>query len=183
MTTHGHAFRFHTENETAQMIAAFQNESSVDVRVITNHPDITELIHENMSLQPSSQEDIILWIEELYRDSRGFEIGTFDAFILGVEKEQAAGWRDLALGYVSDVIALVHSFIVKVPTRIAPTRRMSDGIKSLLLKEMTGIYRRAVEHTEFLLSVELDGTPATFNHYFNDNLKKRYVHCRTVDYV
>jgi hypothetical protein len=176
MATHGHAFDFHTENLTAIMIAAFKDDDSIDVRMVADPPDIAELTHKNVLVPPPSHEDIIQWIEELYRESRGFELGTFDASILSVTlKEQAAGWRDLALGYISDVIALVHGFVVDVLRRIAPTRRMSDGIKSLLLENLTEMYRRALEHTNFLLSVELDGTPATYNHYFNDNLQKRYV--------
>jgi hypothetical protein len=36
-------------------------------------------------------------------------------------------------------------------------------------------YTKALSHTEFLLDVELSGVPMTLNHYFNENLEKRYV--------
>ncbi|KAF2806327.1 vacuolar sorting protein VPS1, dynamin [Mytilinidion resinicola] len=178
IATHGHALRFQSEIasltdrlSTLGMDSAY---SPLDVRTVKDHPDIEDLIHVNTSVPPPSDDDILEWIDKLYRDSRGFELGTFDANILGVTlKEQAANWRDLALGYVSDVIALVHGFVVDVIQRIAPSRRVSEGIKSLLLDDLTEMYRRAVNHTELLLEIELDGTPATYNHYFNDNLQKR----------
>jgi hypothetical protein len=183
MATHGHAFRFHTEDGISKIVAESKNESPLNARMMMDHPDITDLTYGNVPVLPPSHEDIIQWIKGLYRESRGFEIGTFDASILGVTlKKQAVNWRDLALGYVTDVIALVHGFVVDVLRRIAPTRRMSDGIKSLLLEDLTGMYRRAVEHTQFLLSIELDGTLATYNHYFNDNLQKRYVYYDSIEH-
>ncbi|EAT83041.2 hypothetical protein SNOG_09776 [Parastagonospora nodorum SN15] len=153
-----------------------QDPEEVGVRTIKDHPDIEDLTYVNISVSAPSGADIIDWIHELYRDSRGFELGTFDATILGVIlKDQAANWGRLAHGYISDMIALVHNFIVEVLQQIAPSRRVSDGIKSLLLDDLTKMYRDAIDHTQFLLDIELNGTPATYNHYFNENLQKRYV--------
>jgi hypothetical protein len=143
---------------------------------VRDHPDIEDLTLESGTVRAPSDNDVIEWIDSLYHGSRGFELGTFDATILGVTlKEQAANWSDLALGYISDIVALVHGFVVEVLQQIAPSRRVSEGIKSLLLDDLTDMYRRAIDHTQFLLDIELDGTPATYNHYFNENLQKRYV--------
>ena len=40
---------------------------------------------------------------------------------------------------------------------------------------MTLRYQIAINHVEFLLKVERQGTPLTVNHYFVDNLEQRYV--------
>jgi hypothetical protein len=179
--SHGHVYQFQPENTSIQSGISrltMQDPAEVGVRTIKDHPDIEDLTYVNTSVPAPSSADIIDWIHELYRDSRGFELGTFDATILGVIlKDQAANWGCLAHGYVSDMIALVHNFIVEVLQQIAPSRRVSDGIKSLLLDDLTKMYRDAIDHTQFLLDIELNGTPATCNHYFNENLQKRYVTC------
>jgi hypothetical protein len=90
-------------------------------------------------------------------------------------KDEAANWGYLAHGFISDIIALMHNFIVKVLQQIAPSRRVSDGIKSLLLDNLNKMYQDAIDHTQFLLNIKLNGTPATYNHYFNKNLQKQYV--------
>jgi hypothetical protein len=177
--SHGHMYQFQPENTSVQSsisMLTIHGPEEVGVRMIEDHPDIEDLTYENTSVSAPSGEDIIDWIHGLYRDSRGFELGTFDATILGVIlKDQAANWGRLAHGYISDMIALVHNFIVQVLQQIAPSRRVSDGIKSLLLDDLTKMYRDAIDHTQFLLDIELNGTPATYNRYFNENLQKRYV--------
>jgi hypothetical protein len=179
LDSHGHLYQFEAESTSIQSgIARLTMDvvADVAVRMVKDHPDIEDLTHENALVTTPSGDDIVDWIDRLYRDSRGFELSTFDATILGVIlKEQAANWSHFAHGYISDMIALVHNFIVEVLQEIAPSRRVSDGIKSLLLDDLTRMYRDAIEHTQFLLDIELHGTPATYNHYFNKNLQQRYV--------
>ncbi|KAH8695836.1 hypothetical protein GQ44DRAFT_694830 [Phaeosphaeriaceae sp. PMI808] len=108
------------------------------------------------------------------RLSRGFELGTFDTGLLLVSlKTQAEKWHDFALGYISDVITFVHHFIVKVLHRVSPSDRVRNGIIGLLTTSLEKKYRKAMDHTRFLLDVELNGTTATHNHYFNEVLQKR----------
>lgn len=174
LDSHGHVYQFQPDSTSVQ--SGILGLIDVEARTVKDHPDIEDLTHENARVPTPSDDDIIDWIDELYRGSRGFELGTFDATILGVIlKEQAANWGYLAHGYISDMIALVHNFIVEVLQQVAPSRRVSDGIRSLLLDDLTKMYRDAINHTQFLLDIELRGTPATYNHYFNENLQKRYV--------
>ncbi|KAK7177566.1 interferon-induced GTP-binding protein Mx1 [Paraphaeosphaeria sporulosa] len=179
VASHGHVYQFQPESTSIQSGLAkltMNGSADVGVRSVRDHPDIEDLTHENTSVPAPSNDDIIDWINDIYHDSRGFELGTFDATILAVTlKAQAANWSDIAHGYISDMIALVHSFIIEVLQQIAPSRRVSDGIKSLLLDDLSRMYRGAIDHTQFLLDIELDGTPATYNSNFNENLQKRYV--------
>ncbi|KAL5402255.1 hypothetical protein PMIN04_013017 [Paraphaeosphaeria minitans] len=176
VASHGHVYQFQPESTSIQSGLAkltMNGSADVGVRSVRDHPDIEDLTHENTSVPAPSNDDIIDWINEIYHDSRGFELGTFDATILAVTlKAQAANWSDIAHGYISDMIALVHSFIIEVQQQIAPSRRVSDGIKSLLLDDLYRMYRGAIDHTQFLLDIELDGTPATYNSNFNENLQK-----------
>lgn len=179
--THGHVFQFQPKEDcTTNRIASLtiSGEKQIAVRTVGDHPDIEDLTHDSVLVSGPCEENILDWIDELHRNSRGFELGTFDAHILGVTlKQQAANWEDIALGYISDIIALVHHFIVDVLKRVAPSRRVSEGIKSMLLDELTNMYRKAIDHTKFLLGIELSGTPATYNSLFHESLNQGYVKC------
>jgi len=86
---------------------------------------------------------------------------------------QAKKWKDLALGYVSDVISLVQSFVVKLLEYLLPEHpRIRDGLHSLLIDDLRGRYKDTLNHAKFLLDVELGGIPATYNHHFNETLEK-----------
>jgi hypothetical protein len=93
-------------------------------------------------------------------------------------KRQSVKWRELALGYISDIITMVHAFVKDLLQHITPNENVRMGIESLLMDELTKKYQNAMSHVNFLLDVELEGTPATHNHYFNDTLEKWYVNPR-----
>ncbi|KAH7392399.1 dynamin GTPase [Phaeosphaeria sp. MPI-PUGE-AT-0046c] len=145
---------------------------TVVVRSTEDHPDIQDLVHEDRTLPGTSDQYILTWLKDEYRSSRGFELGTFDASLLAmVMKEQATKWCDLALGYVSDIISLVHFFILGILEHIAPSTRVLEGVKSRIADDIARMYEVAMARTRSLLSIELDGTPATYNHYFNETLE------------
>lgn len=87
-------------------------------------------------------------------------------------KRQSVKWKSLALGYISDIMTIVHTFVVDLLRVVCPIERVRMGIMSLLMDRLVERYTSATSHVEFLLEIELDGTPATLNHYFNDNLNK-----------
>ena len=86
-------------------------------------------------------------------------------------KLQSTKWTSIALGYISDIVTLVHRFIDRALTKICP------DVKATLLSNLTeGLFERyskAVGQVRFLLDVERAGTPITLNYYFNDNLENR----------
>jgi hypothetical protein len=148
-------------------------DDTTDTRTRDDHPDIQDLVSGYRDITNETKSNIITWLKEEYRDSRGFELGTFDSSLLAsIMKQQATNWHDLALGYISDIISLVHSFILGVLESISPSDRVCEGVKSSIADDMARMYENAISQTKFLLSVELDGTPATYNHYFNETLEK-----------
>ncbi|KAI0409965.1 dynamin GTPase [Xylaria palmicola] len=151
--------------------------SQSNTRRVPNHVDVEDLMHNAIATVSAPRDHQILsWLKSVYRQSRGFEIGTFDDKLLAITmKEQAAKWHDLALGYTSDTIVMVHSFISHLLGDIVAIDRVRRGIMALLMEEFRTKYQAALDHTNFLLNVELDGKPATLNHYFNDNLSKWYI--------
>jgi hypothetical protein len=88
-------------------------------------------------------------------------------------KKQSSKWIDISLGYVSDVIVLVHRFVTTAITAIIPDDLMACSLLDILQDRLQQQYKRAIEQVKFLLHIELSGTPLTTNHYFNDNLEKR----------
>lgn len=90
-----------------------------------------------------------------------------------VFEEQSAKWESLSLGHVSELILLVHHYVFRLLCHLCPEKPIRDQIwDGYLVEELTGRYRKAMDHARFLLKIER-GRPATFNHYFNDVLQKR----------
>lgn len=87
-------------------------------------------------------------------------------------ERQSVKWKELALGYISDIVTLVHNFVIGLMCVVCPVERVRAGIMSLLMDRLVEKYRLATSHVEFLLEVELNGTLATLNHYFNESLEK-----------
>ena len=117
--------------------------------------------------------NIMKWLEDIYKGSRGFELGTFDSSIIPIIwKKQSANWDDLALGYISDVVSLVHGFNVDLLRSCCSDERVLVGLESVLSDHLIQRYNKAIQHVKFLLRTEREGTPLTANHYFADNLEK-----------
>ncbi len=126
---------------------------------------------------PAPQRDNIFdWIESMYRNSRGFELGTFGPSLLPIIfQEQSKKWDGLALAYISDVIRAVHSFLKDLLSALCPDVRVRSNLWASISDELLERYKKAISHTHFLLGVERNGTLLTTNHYFNDNLQKARV--------
>ena len=149
---------------------------TIPVRQLLDHTGISDQLPDTEEVSQPLRDGILDWLRTIYRESRGFEIGTVNPSLLAIiMKEQSRKWEHIALGYVADIIVLTHSFVNKLLDEVCPTRRVREGIRSLLGEELSVRYKAAIKHVEFLLDVELNGTPSTLNHYFNDNLQKGYV--------
>ncbi|KAI1763735.1 P-loop containing nucleoside triphosphate hydrolase protein [Hypoxylon sp. FL1150] len=124
--------------------------------------------------RPSGEVNIMDYIEKVHRESRGQDLGTFgSALVSTMFKEQSKNWRYITLSFVSGVIVAVHRFIDEAIREICPDSRVRDELwNGLLLEELQKSYRRALNHTRFLLEIEREGVPLTLNHYFSDNLQK-----------
>ena len=146
------------------------------VRYEKDHAELEELTQDDSQIPLPNVLGIKQWLEDVYKDSRGFELGTFDASLLPIIwKKQTANWEPLALGYVKDIVSMVHSFTVDLLAKICKDPRARQGLHAVLLDQLTERYKKSIDHTKFVLAVERFGTPLTTNHYFADNLEKRYV--------
>lgn len=86
-------------------------------------------------------------------------------------KEQSKRWENLVLSHVSDAIVLVHDYILKLLKHVFPEEQvLCELFDNVLLEKLQASYRRAMDHAQFLLDIEREGKPMTFNHLFNSEL-------------
>jgi Dynamin central region/Dynamin family len=135
--------------------------------------ELSDVIQDPWSCPFPQTDDIFDWIDSAYRMSRGFEMGTFNPSLLSILfQQQSQKWDQLALGYVSDIIGVVHSFANNLLSALCPDPRVQSNLWEFLVEDLLEPYQRAMIHTRFILRVERQGTPLTTNHYFSDNLQK-----------
>lgn len=150
-----------------------QSRDGIDVRNLDESTGLEELTINIEQLPKVSNTNILGWLTQAYKSSRGFELGTFDSSLLAMTmKTQSSKWDAIALGYVSDIINMAHGFISQLLDLVCPDQRVRDELMSTLTEGLFARYGKAISHARFLLYVERNGTPSTLNHYFNDNLEK-----------
>lgn len=143
------------------------------VRYEADPTDLDDLLHENKEISGPESQEILDWLETIYKSSRGFELVTYDASLFSIIwKMQSAKWDDLALGYISDVVSLVHCFIVGLLEELCADNRIRPRILSIVMEKLVDGYKKAINHVNFILRVERAGTPQTLNHYYADNVEK-----------
>ncbi|KAL8863427.1 MAG: hypothetical protein Q9178_000108 [Gyalolechia marmorata] len=174
---HGHTMKFTQGASGGFELALDQDDSdteSEEAMMATRyrqHPDeLNELLY-NARISATPEEGIMDWIEKVYKGSRGFEIGTFDASLIPILwKKQTSNWDKLALGYISDIISAVHTYIWTLLCELCPDDKVARGLLSLIQDKLNERYNRGLDKTRSILQVERE--PMTYNHYLADNLKK-----------
>lgn len=77
------------------------------------------------------------------------------------------------MSHVSDAITLVHHFIVELLADIFVDKQVMEQLwDNVLLERLQDSYKRSMRHASFLLEVEREGKPTTYNDYFNAELQK-----------
>ncbi|KAL2838451.1 P-loop containing nucleoside triphosphate hydrolase protein [Aspergillus pseudoustus] len=175
MDERGHLHYFQlTEDEGVEQEE--DDDTSIPNRNLESCPDVQDILPEATKvLGPLG--GIELWLKRVYIESRGLELGTFSPVLLGATmKRQSSKWPSLARGYVSDIITIVHSFVLKTLEYACPNPLVRQSLLSRLMDGLLEKYTQALEKAEFLSQIERSGTPITLNHYFNDNLEKSRQH-------
>jgi hypothetical protein len=136
--------------------------------------ELFEILHAQRSLPHPEREGIYRWLMQVFQSHRGFELGTFNSALLATCMEkQCSKWKEMSMGFVSDVIVLVHKFIDSALASICTDQNVRTALINKLSDDLIKRYQKAVSNTKFLLEVERSDVPMSLNHYFNDNLQKR----------
>lgn len=85
-------------------------------------------------------------------------------------KEQSKKWSPMARAHVSNAILIVHHFIRSVLDACCLDNTIRDELWNFIVDDLQERYRRAVDHTEFLLEVEFEGKSITYSPAFNKKL-------------
>ncbi|KAF7555796.1 hypothetical protein G7Z17_g1898 [Cylindrodendrum hubeiense] len=146
----------------------YDNKANFNIPLI-GEEDLDGLLAEPYGCAPPSDEDILKYIEHEYMTSRGDELGTFSGEMLPTTfKEQSKKWSPMARAHVSNAILIVHHFIRTVLEKVCPDPDVRTELWTYLLDDLQKRYQRAVDHAEFLLDVEFQGTSMTYNPSFWD---------------
>ncbi|CAH0046282.1 unnamed protein product [Clonostachys solani] len=147
--------------------------SRKSTRLVTEDGDIVDYVTEAEKIASPRSDDILEWLTGVHRKNRGFELGSFDcALLIMTMQHQARKWKALAKGYISDMIAIVHTLVLDLLHHVVPDKNLLGNLVSVLSEHLQAKYLRAMEQTDFLLRIELEGTPATYNHVFTEVLNK-----------
>ncbi|RDW58965.1 uncharacterized protein DSM5745_11171 [Aspergillus mulundensis] len=181
MTNLGHVYRFRTDTDTGpHPVLKLKNnddtneENMVSTRKIDTRLELNDALIDPELINPPVEDDIYSWLEAEYLSSRGFELGTFNTSLLPtVMKKQSSKWGSIALGYISDVIAVVNAFIVSVLTDLCNDGRISRGLLAIMMDDLQKKYANAVAHTRFLLENERNDTLMSLHPSFTETLQSR----------
>ncbi|KAJ5772460.1 hypothetical protein N7520_002989 [Penicillium odoratum] len=162
-----------TSSQIPTALMADDRGRDIPSRRVNTCTEIGHILHQGAPIQNPKAQGILSWNERLYQESRGFEIGTFNASILSsVLRKQSAKWPLIAEGYICDIVSIVHSFTSKALEISCGDPKVAQNIMSSLMDDLFQRYRKAISMTEFLLVIERERTPMTMNHYLNSNLRK-----------
>ncbi|KAI0489905.1 hypothetical protein F4859DRAFT_171951 [Xylaria cf. heliscus] len=174
------------ENANEEYVSISEKQGVNFSEIAQDYPELEEIFDScNGSLADTTACGIMEYIEDVYKSSRGQDLGTFGNGLLGtLFKEQSKKWEDITMEHMSVVIYHVHQFISEVVKSICPDPRVHEELwNGYLLEELMTSYRKAMNHARFLLRIEREGSPLTLKHSFSEHIQKirtdRLVHAIT----
>ncbi|KAL3486484.1 P-loop containing nucleoside triphosphate hydrolase protein [Aspergillus germanicus] len=167
-----------------------QQETQLCTRKIDTHLEVNDILFESKVFSEPDREDILRWLEDEYNGLRAFELGTLNTYVVPhAMKKQSSRWEQIALGYISAIIAAVSMFMVDILTDLCPNPRVSHGLMAIISDELYAHYQKAIDHTRFLVDNERSDTLMTLQQSFTDNaylrpeLKlQKFISEKTFDY-
>ncbi|KAF4973657.1 hypothetical protein FSARC_135 [Fusarium sarcochroum] len=129
------------------------------------------VLHDAFEWPEDNEENIMEYIEKEWLSSRAYELGTFGGEMLPKNfKEQSKKWSGMARGHITNAILIVHHFISNVLDHCCQDPAIREELWNFLVDDLQMRYKRAVDHTEFLLKVEFEGRSITYSPFFNKSL-------------
>ncbi|KAL7800217.1 P-loop containing nucleoside triphosphate hydrolase protein [Trichoderma ceciliae] len=147
--------------------------------------DLSDIVSDPYLCPKPETDNMLHHIQEQYLKSRGYEIGTFNSEMLPCTfKEQGSKWRSITLAHVSNAILIVHHFIRRAVEDCCPDAAVREELWTFLLYGHDGQngqddndgllkrYTRAMDHVDFLLSVEFQDRTITHDPRFEVKLNQ-----------
>ncbi|KAL3464549.1 P-loop containing nucleoside triphosphate hydrolase protein [Aspergillus heterothallicus] len=167
-----------------------KQEPQLVTRKIDTALDVSDILVDSERISQPDSDDILRWLEDEYNGLRAFELGTLNTYLVPhAMKKQSSRWETIALGYISDIIAIVSMFMVDILEDLCPNTRVSHGLMAIITDALHAQYQRAMDHTRFLVDNERSDTLMTLQQSFTDNaylrpeLKlQKFISEKTFDY-
>ncbi|KAL7812655.1 P-loop containing nucleoside triphosphate hydrolase protein [Trichoderma aethiopicum] len=141
--------------------------------------DLDDIVSDPYWCAEPEKGDMLQHIQELYLNSRGYEMGTFSSEMLSrTFKDQGSKWRPITLAHVSNAMLVVHQFIHRALEECCPDATVREELWGFLLYGNEGHagllkrYARAMNHVEFLLAVEFQERAITHDPRFDEKLNQ-----------
>jgi hypothetical protein len=176
MEKRGNLRQSETDDESSGPVMASNSEDegkTIYSRKLDPRSDLEDILPQPAEV-PEPPPSITEWLNRVYAESRGFELGSFIPTLLATTmKKQSTKWPTLAEGYIGDVITIVHTFVLKTLEYACPNRMVRETLLPRVMDDLLDKYTQALERVRFLSQIELSGTPITVNDYFIENLQTR----------
>ncbi|KAJ4855284.1 dynamin family domain-containing protein [Trichoderma breve] len=113
------------------------------------------------------------WINSVYLQSRGLDLGTFNAnFLITAFAEQSRKWGDITKIYMRRIIIALHRFIAAALRSVCSEEQVRSKVWTAILESLKEGYKKAVDQAILLVEVEQRKQPYTLNKQFAQALSK-----------
>ncbi|CAH0019345.1 unnamed protein product, partial [Clonostachys rhizophaga] len=103
--------------------------SRKSTRLVTEDEDVVDYVTEAENIESPRSDNILEWLTGVHRKNRGFELGSFDCTLLIMTMQhQARKWKALAKGYISDMIAIVHTLVLDLLNHVVPDKNLLGNL-------------------------------------------------------
>ncbi|KID81495.1 dynamin [Metarhizium guizhouense ARSEF 977] len=118
--------------------------------------------------------DIMQWIHQRYRDSRGAELpGTVNpALLVSLFRQQTVQWEHIAGSYLDQVVQLIAEYSQLESRRTEEDEAVRVSLESIVISRIESTKASATSQLKDMLYDERGGILQTVNHYFAETLEK-----------
>ncbi|KAF9876541.1 dynamin [Colletotrichum karsti] len=126
-----------------------------------------------------TKDEMLSWVLETYRDTRGRELpGNYNHILLAeLFHEQSSPWRSIAESHLDAVSHSISKWVHQAVSRLFPEERLRADVNTLCQGRLENARRNAYDELRKLLEDE-EQHPITYNHYYTDNIQKARNDCQ-----
>lgn len=152
------------------------NEQFAKTMAVSGHAKIFQDVEGRIDMEFSrtsgDKDDIMQWIRELYRESRGAELpGTVNPRVLeNMFRQQSKPWQRIATIYIAKVYSVIQGYNEIVFGRLVQDEELRQNLRTKLAKGDKEAFEAAGKQLLSILKDERGGILQTVNHYFAENL-------------
>ncbi|PNP50156.1 hypothetical protein THARTR1_09145 [Trichoderma harzianum] len=135
--------------------------------------ELADIITPEKASMPVPCDNFSEWINGVYLQSRGLDLGTFNAnFLTTAFAEQSRKWGDMAKIYMSRIIITLHRFIAAALRSVCSEEHIRNKLWVVMIESLVECYKKAMDQARLLVEVEQRKQPYTLNKQFAQALSK-----------